>query len=215
MGRIAWIGLPKKLDDVLPKVINGTWRIEEAMANRKREMEVRILDDKVAEALNPYMGHPGKPDSAILVIQKILNEHPELKYAPRLGHFYIYSLVKTDTEKAYRYGKELMAARMPDDPPYQSISDAVYYITEVAKKEVPGKLYELGAEALQAQIDNYPWSMDIPVTYDNIAAWYFRAGRRDKAVEAEEKAIEAIKKNMVTKAALPVLETKLQNYKRI
>src|SRR6266404_4476353 len=33
-GRLAWIGYPKELDEVLPKIVNNIWDIKEALAKR-------------------------------------------------------------------------------------------------------------------------------------------------------------------------------------
>jgi hypothetical protein len=150
------------------------------------------------------MGNPGKPDSALLEIKTMIQEDPKLKYAPRVAHYTFWSLIKTDPEKAAIYGRELMKSETYEDPPFKSITDAVSYMVEIKKVRMPKEAYEVGAEAYQAQIDNYPWSMDIPHTYDKIAALYFLAGDRNKCVQAEQKAIEAGK----SKKDFPVSDLK-------
>ena len=192
-GRIAWMGHPKKLDPVLAKLANGTWDLRQAAAEREEMTQLRKLDNDVIPTLNRYMGNPGKPDSALMVIDQLVTQHPQLKYAPRMGHFSFYSFIKTDPAKAAIYGRALMNADSYDDPPYKSITDAVSYMTEIRKQEVPKEVYELAASAYQAQIDNYPWSMNLPLTYGQIADLHLKAGNRENAIQAQVKAINAAK----------------------
>ncbi len=192
-GRIAWMGHPKKLDHVLPKVVNQSWNIAGAVAEMNEQQSIQALDNKAWERLNRFMGNPGKPDSALLEIEKMIREEPKLKFAPRVGHYTFWSLIKTDQDKAAVYGRELFQTEVYDDPPYKSITDAVSYMLEIVKTDLRKSLLILGADAYQAQLDNYPWSMNIPVTYAKIADLYFRARLKQKAIAAQGKAIEAAK----------------------
>ena len=210
-GKIAWIGLPKHLDKVLPKVIEGTWDIAKAADERKEYKRLQKLDGDIIPLLNPYMGNPGKPDSAMIVINQLLEKEPGLKYYPLMAHFTLFALIKTDQQKALDYGKQMFLSS-PDDPPYKSVTDAVWYMTERRKVPLIKGLYELGAEAYQAQIDNYPWSMDIPNTYFSIAELYALAQNKKKAVEAQKMAIKTAKaKAGFAPERLSEFETKLKN----
>ncbi len=61
---------------------------------------------------------------------------------------------------------------------------AVNYMAEVKKSALIKGLYEFAAYTYQAQVDNYPLSMNLPVTYNNIARLQYLAGNKAKAIEA-------------------------------
>ncbi len=180
-GRIAWIGLPRSLDRVLPLVISGKWDIETASRQRKEMQKLSVIDNNmVVTTLNPFMGNPGRPREALDEIAKIVSENPGIEYYPKIGHFTFWSLVKTDPKAAVTFGKAWIAAN--EDPRYSTITDAVTALANT-KKELPKELYLLAADCFQAQLDLYPWSMGFPATYTKMAALYELAGDKEKAVE--------------------------------
>jgi len=77
-GKVAWIGQPKDLSEVLSKILKGTWNIQDAnQIVRNQERLSNYLDSLEAEAgskLAKYEGHfdirddLGNPDSALLLI---------------------------------------------------------------------------------------------------------------------------------------------------
>jgi len=184
-GRIAWCGPPKRLDQVLPQIINGKWDIQLAAKKRKDYQRLVPIDgNEVINTMNPYMGNPGRPEAALKKVDSMLTVEPGLKYFPKMGHFTFYALVKTDQKKAVQFAREWFAAN--DYPGYSTVTDAVY------KKEglIP-ELYVLAAECYQAQLDNYPWSMSFAETYKNMSTLYEKAGDRVKAKEMLKKAEES------------------------
>ncbi|MBE9601391.1 TlpA disulfide reductase family protein [Pedobacter sp. MC2016-24] len=188
-GRIAWCGPPKNLDHVLPQIINGNWDINLANKKRKDYQRLAPIDgNEVVNALNPFMGNPGRPEAALKKIDSMLTVEPGLKYFPKMGHFTFFALSKTDQKKAVQFAHEWFAAN--DYPGYSTVTDAVY------KKEglIP-ELYTLAAECYQAQLDNYPWSMDFPETYKNMAVLYEKAGDMVKSKEMLKKAQQAPPEN--------------------
>ncbi len=192
-GFIAWCGYPKSLDSVLPLIIEGKWDNKKAEFDRTEGKRLDKIDgNDVVAKLNPFMGNPGDPAGALAEIEKILSENPGLKYYPKLGHFTFWSLIKTDPEKAVQFAKEWFAAS--DFPSWKTITDAVMNMVGRNIK-LPESVYMLAVESFQAQIDNYPASMNIPVTYNEIANLQFMSGNRDKAIAAQERAIEEAKKN--------------------
>lgn len=187
-GKLAWVGHPKKLDKVLPEVIAGTWNVNDAAEKRKEAKRLSAIDgQRVVTTLNPYMGNPGRPAEALVEIEKILKEEPGLKYYPKLGHFTFYSLLKTNPAEAVAFAGKWFAAS--EEPSWKTITDAVR-----PNLDYPKEVYELAAEAYQAQLDNYPWSMNFPQTYKNMAELYSKAGDKNKAAVFLAKAAEAEKR---------------------
>ena len=51
-GKLAWIGHPKDLDNVLPKIFNNTLDIKKELATRNLYRYLAALDDSAREVLN-------------------------------------------------------------------------------------------------------------------------------------------------------------------
>lgn len=210
-GKIAWTGLPKELDEVLPKIIDGSWDIHTSDKERKEGRRLAALDNSLVPVLNPYMGNPGKPDSALLIISQLLAKEPGLKYYPKMANFTIYSLIKTDQEKALGYIKELFADS--PEPPFRNVTEAVSYMSDIRKVQLIKGLYEIAAVAYEEQLQRYPWSMDFPATYTSIAALEFKAGNKQKAIEAATKVIGYAKQKQDLPASLlATYEANLKKY---
>jgi thiol-disulfide isomerase/thioredoxin len=219
-GKIAWIGHPKDLDEVLPKIVNNSWDIKGALAKRNLNRHLEELDDSLNYELNEYEGNafkpgdPGKPDSALLQINEILKKEPMLKYAPFIAFHTFSALLKTDPHKAYEYGKIAIMTSVYDDPPYGLIIGDIEWYSD--KLNLPIEIYELCAEAYQKKIDNtpYPELVNISRLYHKMAEWWYRANIKSKAIGAEQKAIEALKseKNF-SQTDLDTYESQLRKYK--
>jgi thiol-disulfide isomerase/thioredoxin len=216
-GRLAWIGHPKDLDEVLPKIVNNTWDVKEELVKRKFKSYLRQLDKEANDTLNNYTGdaykqdYIGKPDSALLVISYFLKKEPKLKYAPIIAFHTFSALLKTDPLKAYEYGKAVIVTSTYEDPPYHSIWEAIEWYSD--KLKLTPQIYELGAEAYQARINAYPESVS-PNFYYKMAGWYWRANDKSKAIDATQKAIEALKNEKSFSATqMASFESRLQQYK--
>ena len=196
-GRVAWIGHPDRLDEVLPKVLNNSLDIEKASAERILNMRWEALDDSAGEELLYYRADlekrdPAGSDSLVLRrVDEIVGNEPRLKYAPAIAAATFNTLLKTDPQKAYEYGKVFMVTPTYRSPPYYIIFNSIRSYSK--EQSLPSQIYELGAEAYQARIDYSPKTINLPNTYHIMADWYWRAHDTSKAIETEEKAIEALK----------------------
>jgi thiol-disulfide isomerase/thioredoxin len=197
-GRLAWIGHPcGVLDNVLARVVNHTWNLKEALAKRDLENRIDELVDSLRYELNPYVGdvripgNLGKPDSGLLVINRIVVKEPGLKYARGIAFYTFSFLLKTNPHQAYTYGKELIKRSSYTNPLFDQVFDALQVYTD--KFNILAEIYRLGAAACQAHIHSYPETADLALNYGQMAEWYWRAGDRSKAILAGKKAIEAKK----------------------
>jgi thiol-disulfide isomerase/thioredoxin len=135
-GRLAWIGYPKQLDEVLPKIVSNTWDIKQALAKRNSDRYLAALDDSLYYELQNYADDPykpgdlGKPDSALLVIKEIIRNEPKLEYAPHIAYQTFSSLLKTDPHKAYEYGKVVLVTPTYEDPACDVIKGAVIWYSD-------------------------------------------------------------------------------------
>jgi len=222
-GRLAWIGHPKDLDSILPKIVNNTWDIKDALSKRNLNKRLKELDDSLIYELVRFRANPnkpgdlGKPDSALLFIAEVIRNEPRLKYAPFIAFNTFSLLLKTNQHKAaYEYGKEVLVTPSYDEPAAGAIIDVIDELSN--KFNLLPEIYRLGAQAYQVRINQipYPELVNIPRFYHQMAAWYWRANDKSKAVDAELKAIEAlkIKKNVLAKDKA-AYESQLEKYKRM
>jgi thiol-disulfide isomerase/thioredoxin len=220
-GRVAWIGYPTKLDEVLRKIVNKSWDIKEALAKRNSDKYLAALDDSLSYELMVRRGDPeklsnfGHPDSALFMIDEMVRKEPRLRYAPRIAFYTFSSLLQIDQQKAYAYGKELLVTPTYDDPACDVLIDVIQLYSY--KLNLRSEVYELCAEAYQGKIDEYPQSDDLPNSYHKMAEWYWRACDRPKAIASEQKAIEAMKGKSgraFSAADLAVFESRLKQYRQ-
>jgi thiol-disulfide isomerase/thioredoxin len=219
-GRVAWIGHPDLLDEVLPKVLNSSLDIEKASAERKLNKRWEALDDSAGDELRNYRADFEKRDfeksDSLLLrrVDEIVGNEPGLKYAPIVATFTFNALLNTDPQKAYEYGKVLMVTPTYRIPPYSVIFNNIRSYSK--QQSLPSQIYELGVEAYQARIDYSPKTVGLPGTYHIMADWYWRAHDTSKAIETEEKAIAALKTGKRSSVdSLAAFESRLQRYKNL
>lgn len=218
-GKLTWVGHPKDLAEVLSKIVNDTWNIKDALAKRNMEKHWAKLDEDAYYDLFNYTGDsrtgvPARPDSALKFIDEVVRKEPKLKYAPRIVSRKFSLLLKKNLQEAYEYGKVAMVTYTYDDPPYDVIfGDIEWYSNKI---NLPAELYRLGAEAYQAQIDHipYPELVNTSKLYNNMAKLYWRANNKSQAIDAQQKAIEALKsKKDFSRADMALFESRLQQYR--
>jgi len=212
-GRLAWIGHPKNLSKVLPKIMNNDWNIEEAEAKRNLDKHLRELDISMNYDLVDYWG---KPDSTLLAINEIVRNEPRLKYAPFIANNTFSSLLQTNLKKAYEYGKIVLITSTYEEPAYNAIINDIGFYSD--KLNLPEEIYRLGAEAYQAQIEEiaYPELANMAGRYNKMAEWYWRSGDKLKAIHSQQKAIEALKsKKDFSAAEMVTFQLQLQQYKEM
>ena len=181
------------------KIVNNTWDLNAALTKWNLDKHIAELNDSLNYELMKYAGDAnkpgdiGKPDSALLFIAEVIRNEPELKYAPFIAYNTFSALLKTDLHQAYKYGKEVLVASTFEHPAHEAIIAAIEINSD--KLNLSPGIYQLGAQAYQMRINQtpYPELANIPKLYHEMAEWYWRANDKSKAVDAEQKAIEALK----------------------
>ena len=183
---------------------------------------MEALDSEVNYDLFSYEGDPfkpgdlGKPDSALLMIGEIIKKEPKLKYAPHIANHTFSSLLRTNPYKAYEYGKAAIITPTYKEPPYGFIIGNIEWYSD--KLNLPSEIYQLGAEAYHAQIEQIlsMGNVDISKRLNKMADWYWRACNKLKAIETQQRALEALKsKKNFSSTELDEFETRLQQYKKM
>jgi thiol-disulfide isomerase/thioredoxin len=210
-GRVAWTGHPYYLDTVLPDILRNRWDIQKARTKLAYDIYLDSLDMEAYYKLFPYQK---KPDMALFVINSLLVDEPNLKYAPSVAYVTMAALLNTDQDKAYEYGKELMTKISSEGPGCDIVINVISTWADSLK--LKPEIYQLGAEACQRYIEllPYPENISMHKEYSRMAAWYARANKRSKAIKAQEKAIEELKSRKgFLESDLRTLELKLSEYK--
>lgn len=216
-GRLAWIGHPTELDEVLRKIVKDNWDIKEELTNRNFNRYLKRLDEEAGETLKSYTGNAykedyiGKPDSALLVISDFLKKEPKLKYAPYIAFYTFSALLKTNPHKAYEYGKMVIVTPTYEKPPFHLIWGAIEWYSD--KLNLTPEIYKLGVDSYQARINAYPENVS-PNFYYKMADFYWHANDKLKAIDAAQKAIEKLKNEKSFSATqMARFESSLQQYK--
>ena len=221
-GKLAWIGHPKDLAEVLPKIVNGTWDIKEALDKRNSDRYLRALDDSLNYELMQYRendfkkDYRGKPELALRAIDEMVRKEPRLKYAPFMAYNTFTSLLKTNQHKAYEYGKAVLVTSTYEDPADFVIYGAIHFFSDRFK--LSKEICELGAEAHQLHLDRFPYPElnDLPKHYSKMAELYWRANDKLKAIEAQQKAIEALKsEKKLSNSEMETFISQLRKYEKM
>ena len=221
-GILAWIGYPKDLAKILPKIVDNSWDIKAALAKQNLDKRIKELDKEISYTMIPYLANPekpaekSKPDSALLVLSKIIKNDPNLKYAHFVAYHTFSFLLEKNPHSAYEYGKLAIGSNTYPEPAYDAIINSVNRYSN--KIKLPLEIYQLGAEAYQLSIDQipYPEIVNISKYYNKMADFYWLAKNKSKAIDSQNKAIESLKtKKDFSVVEMAALERKLKQYKKI
>ncbi len=219
-GRLAWMGYPTELEEVLPRIVDNTWDLKEARATRNENRRLEALDDSLSFEFRGYLGGEykagdrRKADSLLLWIDEIVKKEPKLKYAPLVALNTFSALLQTDPHRAYEFGKVAMVTRTYEDPDYHLFYGAIEIYRDSIR--LPAEIYRFGIEAYQAELDHrlYVDGNSFARIYHEMGVCYWRANDRAKAIEAEQKAIDMLEsEKRVAKSKLAALEKQLEEYK--
>lgn len=195
-GRLAWIGYTARLPAVLPEILANKWDLDKAAAIRHMDKYSEKLGYETFHTVNRYISNRymtdffGEPDSALLFINKIVANNPDVKFERLMAFSTLHALLRTDAHKAYEYGRAMLSYKNSSyDAIISSIEDYPYKYNSL-----PKEIFELGAEACQAEIDHYPWSTKTSENYYKMAEWYLHANNRLKAKHAMRLAIKTLKR---------------------
>ncbi|GGB25431.1 TlpA family protein disulfide reductase [Puia dinghuensis] len=196
-GKIAWMGHPATMDKPLQQIAAGQWDLKIARRQFEENKRLDSIDGAIIPEFNDYLNN-NKYQAGLKAIDALVVKEPGLKYRHFTGHYTFVLLLDTDPEKAVAFARaEWTAADIPD---WKSVSDMLLYSKE-HKKNLPPSAWLLGVDALQAELDHYPWSMDPATTYDQMASFETLAGDKQKALDYSQKALDY--KTISVKSANP------------
>jgi len=177
-GKIAYIGHPMYLDEVLPKVVAGTWTKDDADAMKK-------VDDEVN---NVFKAFGGDGETALKTLAEFEKNHPKLAHIPYFVGPKIGAMLKAKkTAEARKFAEEVIehAVKADDSGSLQSVSMSLRGKDAAGDKE----LLALSVKAAEAAVKVAGEKDAIALYY--LAEAHFAAGDRAKAKETGAKAVAA------------------------
>jgi thiol-disulfide isomerase/thioredoxin len=187
--KIAWIGHPMELDDVLKDVVAGTFDPKKAAAEREAEEALKMKFTKAMQAHDI--------DGAIAVLDEVAKAQPAMADQVS-GMKFSLLLQKKDYPAAWELGKKLVET-FKDKP--EMLNGLAWMIVS---PEQPVEKPDLDlAEALASRAAEVTKGENGGVL-DTLARVYFAKGDIDKAIETQTKALskatdeekEQLKKNL-------------------
>lgn len=216
-GKLAWIGNPFKLPDVLHKMVNNTWDMSKEIARKNLIRKLRGLDKQLRNKILDYTGDlpinlsKSKADSLLVLINAEIQKEPKLEYMPATVFYKFSSLLIVNNMEAYKYGKRVLETIVFDEPEY----DQLIYAIEMYKDtlEIPNEIFLLGGEAYSIKINRFPYPeiVNLPKNYSQMAEMYWLGKENKLAIIAQAKAIEEVKKR--TKYSSSELESYQKKFK--
>ena len=187
-GKVAWIGHPSKMDEPLEKIATGYWDLQVAAAEHKKAMEERAkmmkLQTKLVQAMNG-----DDPRKTVTVIDEVVAEIPRLE--GQLGSAKFAAMLKLgETEKALEFGKHLTEKVFGSNA--QAFNALAWSVVDPASKLKPdAKVLQFAVETAERG-DELAKSKD-PAIADTLAKAYFDSGKKEKALETQERAVNLAK----------------------
>jgi thiol-disulfide isomerase/thioredoxin len=206
-GKIAWLGHPSEMDKPLDEILNGTWNLEAAAREYKKELakklKLRELQAAIAKARESE-----DPKAELAVLDKALREDESMEAMLGVRKFEL--LVKdSNPDPALAYGTHLFEKTLNNNP--QGLNFFAWRIVDPDAKTKPdAKLVKLGLAAAK-RADELAQSKDAPIA-DTLAAAYAADGDMTKAAAIQAKAVELAKGTPLEKDKS--LQERLERYKK-
>jgi thiol-disulfide isomerase/thioredoxin len=115
-GKIAWIGHPSKLGQVLPQIVNHTWDIKKELANLIEEKRMETLDRSLDHQIDSiyYRGKSqignelnlldtSKANAVLSLIETSIMYEPKLRYRYSTGYNIFTALLATNLKNAFAF----------------------------------------------------------------------------------------------------------------
>ncbi len=189
-GKIAYIGHPSNLDEVLPKVMDGTWKGKadaDALEAREKELE-KVFAEKTPEAM-------------MAKLDEYMKKHPERSKLDDVRGMHMGLLLQM---KKFDDAKPIAEALIAESEKKRKMVPAVYALGFADKKANPDKKhFDVGVKALETALKFEEKSLDLLMAAVEI---YTTAGDKDKAASFGKRAIEAAPSDQLRKEVEKAVE---------
>lgn len=176
-GKIAWIGHPMGLKDVVEMVLHGQFdeeaKIKMRTASAERNKQTKMLQDQMAEAKKS-----GDRAKALELADQLIERSIMNKSVAIIAKYDL--LREENTTKAVKCGEEVIEKFAGDPLTLQGVSQHIVKTEEKAARKLAVKMME------RAISRSAP---DDPYAYSNLAEIYFTTGDFKKAVQTQERVV--------------------------
>jgi thiol-disulfide isomerase/thioredoxin len=206
-GYVAWIGHPMRMDEPLEQIAKGQWDLKAAAQQHKIAMaaqrKMRELSGRLAEARKS-----GDSKQVLALLDQAIEEDGNLEPTLGLMKFRALAGKDGDVEQAAAYGKRLTEIVLKDNA--NALNQFAWGIVDPAQPKADARLVPL---ALQAAVraDELSRGQDAHIA-DTLAKAYFDVGQAEKAVEAQQRAVELAKGTPLEKD--PGMQKRLEEYRQ-
>lgn len=210
-GQIAWIGHPMNLDSVLHKIVNNEWDISGSQKKRDEDKNFKTLELETIDFLNRLKDDP---NLTLAAVDSLIKKEPKLKHSPFIPFYIFSSLLKIDQSKAYDYGKLILTYKIDNQAHYPFLILKVIQFQAETSSLLP-EIYSLGTDAYEKYLLTENASIsNLSNYYNDMAKWYWLASNKNKAIETQQKSIEALKSQKeYSTSELAARESQLKEYK--
>ncbi|MFO0890456.1 MAG: redoxin family protein [Isosphaeraceae bacterium] len=187
-GKVAWIGHPARMDEPLEKIANGSWDVQLAAAEHKKAMEERVKMMKIQTKLMAGL-RSNEPKIVIGAIDEAVAEIPRLEQ--QLGGRKFAALAELGAvDKALEYGKHLRKdVFATEEQAFNALAWAV--VDPDVKFKPDAKVIQFAVETAE-EADQLAKGKDAAIA-DTLGRAYFVAGKKEKALETQERAVRLAK----------------------
>jgi thiol-disulfide isomerase/thioredoxin len=189
-GKIAWMGHPMSIDGPLEKILSGSWDLNTAAAEHRKEMDAEAKMEQAFAKL-AVAQRSGDPKDLLTVIDKLVAENPALE--PQLGLIKLPALIKiNEQDKALDLAKTIERSaigKTADD--LNALAWAI--VDPDAGLKPNGKLVQFALE-MARRADEKSEGKNAMIA-DTLAKAYFDSADTAKALETQERAIRLSKES--------------------
>ncbi len=182
--KVAWIGHPMAMDEVLPKVIDGTWDIRAAAEEQARQWE---HDQDLKEAVAPVIAALRRHNfpEVVVAIDAAVAKVPEVETELRPVRFE--ALLLSDEAAAFAYLKDSVQSKLFEKEPI----DAFNFFDAVNRNA--SKLINPDWATVTSALEQAHGAVkdESPPLLVAIASVYAKQLKFDKAAELQKQAIDA------------------------
>jgi len=196
-GKVAWIGYPAKMDEVLAKVVDNTYDPKPEYDKRELAMRVmRPIDEAVAAKNYPVVAER---------IGKAIADKPDLIY--RLAYEYHVALFHCDVDKGIATSQKILTDSDHAIGAYQMFASIF-----ATQKDLPPAAYQYGFTLLDDAIKRWP---DEVMFKGMKAEALYVSGRKTEAIAVAKEALASSENNpKAVPAAVAMIKKGLAKYQQ-
>ncbi|MBS1724825.1 MAG: redoxin family protein [Armatimonadetes bacterium] len=213
-SHIAWIGHPMEMEETLGAVVAGKFDQGKAAEEFKQKRDAEDKQAEMGKKLQPYLQsfqkaiQGGDTKAGLASLDDAIKAVPESERM--LGPTKYEYMARLGDANTVEYGKHLVEAYGKSDP--MLLNNVAWWLVD---DEVNFKNPDLDFAIKTAEQAVALTKGEDPTVLDTLGCCYFKAGKIDKAIEAQEKAVKLVEKDATAEEALKdELRSRLSKYKK-